>query len=79
MKDVHPTSDVVGDVTGEAAVLTVEMQACLPDPLHPVSRQFLDAWLDGSLPTHEFLRWFHMPNSDYLPVAECLLRAVFGA
>ena len=55
------------------------MQACLPDPLHPVSRQFLDAWLDGSLPTHEFLRWFHMPNSDYLPVAECLLRAVFGA
>ena len=78
MKDVHPTLDAASDAASDAIVLTVEMQACLPEPLHPVSRQFLNAWLDGSLPTHEFLRWFHMPNSDYLPVAECLLRAVFG-
>ncbi|WP_119165683.1 hypothetical protein [Algihabitans albus] len=62
----------------DTVVLATEVQACLPDRLHPVSRQFLDAWLLGDLPTHEFLRWFHMPNSDYLPVAECLLKAVFG-
>ncbi len=61
------------------APLSARIQACLPADLHPVSADFLDAWLVGEMPTREFLRWFHMPNSDYLPVAECLLRAVFGA
>lgn len=59
-------------------VVAADLQACLPERLHPFSRQILDAWLLGDLPTPEFLRWFHMPNSDYLPVAECLLKAVFG-
>jgi hypothetical protein len=53
--------------------------ACLPVDLHPMSQKFLEAWILGDMPTREFLRWFHMPNSDYLPVAQCLLRAVFGA
>ena len=43
--------------------------SCLPERLHPVSRMFLEIWLAGDLSTVEFLRWFHMPNSDYLPVA----------
>ena len=51
---------------------------CLPEHLHPLSQQFLEAWLSGEMPTAEFLRWFHMPNSDYLPVAQCLLKAVAG-
>lgn len=51
---------------------------CLPERLHPLSQQFLEAWLSGEMPTAEFLRWFHMPNSDYLPVAQCLLKAVAG-
>ena len=57
----------------EQALLT-----CLPDRLHPVSRMLLEQWLSGSLSTPEFLRWFHMPNSDYLPVAQCLLAMVAG-
>jgi hypothetical protein len=52
--------------------------ACLPERLHPVSRAFLEAWLNGEMSTAEFLRWFHMPNSSYLEVAQCLLRAING-
>jgi hypothetical protein len=47
--------------------------------LHPVSRMFLELWLSGGMSTAEFLRWFHMPNSDYLPVAQCILKAVAGS
>lgn len=55
------------------------LMSCLPEQLHPVSRLFLEHWLSGSMSTPEFLRWFHMPNSDYLPVAQCLLAVVAGA
>lgn len=58
--------------------MTSNVLACLPDKLHPVSRMFLEIWLSGDMSTAEFLRWFHMPNSDYLPVAQCLLAAVAG-
>ena len=52
---------------------------CLPKHLHPVSRMFLETWLSGDMSTAEFLRWFHMPNSAYLPVAQCILAIVAGA
>ena len=52
---------------------------CLPDRLHPVSRMFLEQWLAGEMSTAEFLRWFHMPNSDYLSVAQCILATIAGA
>lgn len=55
------------------------VQACLPDRLHPISEQFLEAWLAGEMSTSSFLRWFHMPNSDYLDVAQCVLATVAGA
>jgi hypothetical protein len=55
------------------------VKTCLPDHLHPVSEQFLQAWLAGEMSTSSFLRWFHMPNSDYLDVAQCLLATVAGA
>ncbi|MEQ8651223.1 MAG: hypothetical protein RIC87_02045 [Kiloniellales bacterium] len=48
---------------------------CLPERLHPVSRMFLEHWLRGDFSTAEFLRWFHMPNSDYIAVADCLVKA----
>lgn len=54
------------------------ISSCLPEHLHPISRMFLDIWLAGDLSTAEFLRWFHMPNSDYLPVAQCILAAAAG-
>ncbi len=58
--------------------MTPGVLSCLPDRLHPVSEMFLRYWLSGDLTTPEFLRWFHMPNSDYLPVAQCLLAVVAG-
>ena len=58
--------------------LPKELLICLPERLHPVSQVFLEQWLNGDLSTAEFLRWFHMPNSGYIPVAKCLLTAVSG-
>ena len=59
--------------------MSPELLSCLPERLHPVSAMILGYWLDGTLPTAELLRWFHMPNSDYLPVARCIVAAVAGA
>lgn len=56
--------------------MTVEVLACLPTRLHPVSRLFLDAFLDGRITREHFLWGFHLPNSDYLDVAQCVLRAL---
>lgn len=39
---------------------------------------FLESWLAGDLSTSQFLRLFHLPNSDYLSVADCILKAVVG-
>ena len=48
------------------------VQACLPAHLHSFSRTILDYYLEGRMATSEFRRWFHMPNSDYLPVSDCV-------
>jgi hypothetical protein len=53
-----------------------KIEACLPSRLHSFSRQVLDAYLAGRLSTGEFRRWFHMPNSDYLPVSDCIAQLV---
>ncbi|MDZ4736207.1 MAG: hypothetical protein SGJ07_07630 [Rhodospirillaceae bacterium] len=42
--------------------------ACLPERLHPVSAQILDAFLEGRMTERDFHWGFHLPNSDYLPV-----------
>jgi hypothetical protein len=56
--------------------MTPEIIACLPARLHPVSRMILDGFLDGRLTRADFLWGFHLPNSDYLEVAQCVLRAL---
>jgi hypothetical protein len=50
--------------------------ACLPPHLHPVSAQILALFLSGDLPVEEFRRMFSLPNSDYLPVTDCILKAL---
>jgi hypothetical protein len=52
------------------------INACLPRRLHSFSRQVLDHYLSGTLSTAEFRRWFHMPNSEYLPVSDCIAQMV---
>jgi hypothetical protein len=52
------------------------VRACLPEHLHSVSRQFLDAFLLGHISRAQFLRGFPLPNSDYLPVEDCIIAAI---
>jgi hypothetical protein len=56
--------------------MTPVILACLPPHLHPVSAQILEMFLSGSLPLEEFRRLFSLPNSDYLPVTDCILRVL---
>ena len=50
-----------------------DYRSCLPDRLHPVSAKILAAFLDGRLTEGDFLWGFHLPNSDYLTVSECII------
>ena len=55
------------------------MLACrFPDRLHPVSQNILDHYLSGVLSTPEFLRFFSLPNSDYIPLARCLVDLILA-
>jgi len=49
-----------------------DIAACMPDHLHWFSQQILDYYLSGRISTGEFMRWFHMPNSDYLKASACI-------
>jgi hypothetical protein len=52
------------------------VEMCLPAHLHSFSRQVLDYYLAGRLSTEEFRRWFHMPNSEYLMLGDCIAQLV---
>ncbi|MEE9597637.1 MAG: hypothetical protein V3V96_12745 [Acidiferrobacterales bacterium] len=47
-----------------------------PARLHPASQLFLDSYIAGRIATHEFLRVFSLPNSDYIPLARCFVTIV---
>ena len=52
----------------------VAMVVCgFPDVLHPVSQDLLDGYLGGQLSAPQFLRAFSLPNSDYVPLGQCLV------
>ena len=44
-----------------------------PERLHPVSQLFLEAFLEARMSRGEFQRFFSLPNSDYIPLAECVV------
>ncbi len=52
------------------------VSACLPANLHSFSRRVLELYLEGSMTTEDFRRWFHMPNSDYLMLGDCIAQLV---
>ncbi len=67
---------MIADSPGEPTAVQPElvMLACsFPERLHPVSQSILDYYLAGVLTTPEFLRYFSLPNSDYIPLARCLV------
>ena len=53
-----------------------EIESCIPVKLHRFSREVLDLYLSGRLDTAEFRRWFHMPNSEYLMLGDCIAQKV---
>ena len=57
----------------------VAMTVCeFPVRLHPVSQMLLDSFVAGLISTPEFLRFFSLPNSDYIPLAQCFVSALAG-
>lgn len=60
------------------STLIAQLACEFPERLHPVSRLFLDAFLEQRMPATEFQRFFSLPNSDYIQLAECLVRLFSG-
>lgn len=58
----------------EVAIIVCEF----PLRLHPVSQMLLDSFVAGLISTPEFLRFFSLPNSDYIPLAQCFITALTG-
>ncbi|MDH3670278.1 MAG: hypothetical protein OES46_03845 [Gammaproteobacteria bacterium] len=54
----------------------VQTLCSFPARLHPASQLFLDSYVAGRMATHEFLRVFSLPNSDYIPLARCFVTIV---
>ena len=50
-----------------------------PERLHPASQVFLDNYVAGVLRTEDFLRFFSLPNSDYIALASCFVTMFTGA
>ena len=53
--------------------VVAKMLCGFPTRLHPVSQMFLDAYTAGKLTTAEFLRFFSLPNSDYIALGQCFV------
>ena len=54
----------------------LEARNCLPASLHPFSAKVFDLYVARLITTGGFLRWFHMPNSDYLALGVCIVHHV---
>ena len=44
--------------------------------LHPVSQMFLDSFTRGDMTGDLFQRFFSLPNSHYIGLAECILNTL---
>src|SRR3546814_10627885 len=49
----------------EARTIRQDILVCLPEPLHPVSRMFLEHWLAGDLATAEDRKSTRLNSSHY--------------
>lgn len=50
-----------------------------PERLHPVSQQLLDSFIEGRMTTADFLRFFSLPDSDYIPLGACFVKLLSGS
>ena len=49
-----------------------------PLRLHPVSELFMNYYNEGRITTAEFLRYFSLPNSDYIDLAFCYISMILS-
>lgn len=49
-----------------------------PERLHPASQQFLDNFVAGAMTPEAFLRFFSLPNSDYIALGSCFVSVLMG-
>jgi hypothetical protein len=49
-----------------------------PDRLHPVSQLFFDRFVQGYMTTADFMRFFSLPNSDYIELGHCFVQVMTG-
>jgi hypothetical protein len=49
-----------------------------PERLHPVSQQFFDRFVQGFMTTADFMRFFSLPNSDYIQLGYCFMQVMTG-
>ena len=49
-----------------------------PERLHPVSQLFFDQFVQGFMTTADFLRFFSLPNSDYIELGHCFMQVMTG-
>lgn len=72
LRDHRPESPV--SPRGRVEDMRMEVVFCeLPDRLHPASAYFLHEFTVGRISEAYFLRSFSLPNSDYIPLGECLV------
>ena len=50
-----------------------------PERVHPVSQLIMDYYVNGVIGAPLFLRFFSLPNSDYIPLARCFVNMVLGS
>ena len=49
-----------------------------PERLHPVSQMFFDHFIQGFMTTAAFMRFFSLPNSDYIELGHCFVQVMTG-
>ena len=58
--------------------LQAQLFCDFPLRLHPVSELIMNYYNDGRIGTAEFLRYFSLPNSDYIELAACYVTMILG-
>ncbi len=67
----------------QIAIITQRQQAVsaceLPERLHPLSANTLEAFLANNMAVEEFARFFSLADSGYIALTNCILAALENA
>jgi hypothetical protein len=65
------------DTLNDSSLILAHEVCGFPERLHPVSAMFLRYFIDGEMAANEFLRFFSLPNSDYIDLGQCIVANVW--